>query len=125
LHWPGDFPRLAAMGWCVVRNYRSDAAQAAAVVSQIRRGGGRALAIKANVGVAAEFTGLFDQGENAFGKIDAPINNACIIIPSPVKDLSDAAIDEQIDINLRGNIYGRRDAVRRLADGGGPATDGR
>jgi 3-oxoacyl-[acyl-carrier protein] reductase len=106
------------MGWGIVINYRSDEAAATEVASQIKRAGGRAVAIKANVGVAAEFTSLFDQGEDTFGKIDTLINNAGIIRQSFVEDLSDAAIDEQIDIDLRGTIYGMREAARRLADGG-------
>lgn len=110
--------RLAEMGWAIVINYRSNDAEAMEVASHIERAGGSALAIEANVGVAGEFTDLFDQGENAFGKIDALINNAGIIRPSFIKDLSDAAIDEQIEVNLRGTIYGMREAARRLADGG-------
>jgi 3-oxoacyl-[acyl-carrier protein] reductase len=35
-----------------------------------------------------------------------------------MKDLTDTALDEQIDINLRGSINGMREAARRLADGG-------
>ena len=63
-------------GLAVIVNYAGHAADAENVVQEIRAAGGRAVAVKADVSVAAEVAALFDKAEESFGGIDIIVNNA-------------------------------------------------
>ena len=71
----------AENGWSVGVNYREDAQAADAVVEAIAKGGGRAVALKADVSVEADAVGMFDAATNALGPLTAVIANAGILAP--------------------------------------------
>jgi 3-oxoacyl-[acyl-carrier protein] reductase len=110
--------RLAVDGFTVVINYSGDAKSAEAVAAAIEAKGGRALAVKADVGHADAVRGMFDATEKAFGGIDVLINNAGIMKLAKIADSEDALFDQQIRINLKGSFNTMREAARRLRDGG-------
>ncbi len=60
----------------MVVNYHSSAEGAEAVVRQIREGGGKALAIRADVSSAAEVGAMVDRAVKEFGRIDVLVNNS-------------------------------------------------
>src|ERR1700739_4907109 len=66
---------LAADGWNVAVNYRSDEAGAKAVAAEIEEGGGKAIAVHADVanGSGKE---LLDEVTEALGPVLALVNNA-------------------------------------------------
>jgi len=70
--------RLASEGIAVIINYAGRAADADAVVDEIRSNGGRAEAIQADVSVPAQVAALFDQTETLFGGVDILVNNAAL-----------------------------------------------
>src|SRR5882672_7545071 len=76
---------LAAQGAAVVVNYFSSKDGAARVVDDITGGGGRAIAVKANVARKADIDQLFAETRRAFGPIDILVNNAGIYEFSPVE----------------------------------------
>jgi len=110
--------RLASDGFTVVVNYSGDAKSAAAVVGKIEGKGGRALAVKADVGDAGAVRNLFDAVEKAFGGVDVLVNNAGIMKLAKIADSDDALFDQQIRVNLKGSFNAMREAARRLRDGG-------
>jgi 3-oxoacyl-[acyl-carrier protein] reductase len=110
--------RLAADGFAVVVNYSGDAKTAEAVVHKVERKGGRALAVKADVGDANAVQGMFDVAEAAFGGLDVLVNNAGIMRLAKIADSDDALFDQQIRVNLKGSFNAMREAARRLRDGG-------
>jgi 3-oxoacyl-[acyl-carrier protein] reductase len=110
--------RLAADGFAVVVNYSGDAKSAEAVVAKIEAKGGRALALKADVGDADAVKGLFDATAKAFGGVDVLVNNAGIMKLAKIADSDDALFDQQIRVNLKGSFNAMREAARRLRDGG-------
>ncbi|MCA8906745.1 MAG: SDR family NAD(P)-dependent oxidoreductase, partial [Rhodospirillaceae bacterium] len=55
--------RLAADGIAVAVNYARDGAAAAAVVAEITAGGGRAIAVEADLGDPAGAAAIFDAAE--------------------------------------------------------------
>ncbi|MGQ9372048.1 SDR family NAD(P)-dependent oxidoreductase [Azospirillum sp. ST 5-10] len=61
--------RLGADGFQTVVNYASSAAEAEAVVAEIRWAGARALAMRADVADAAAVTALFDRAEAEYGPV--------------------------------------------------------
>ncbi|MCA8932043.1 MAG: SDR family NAD(P)-dependent oxidoreductase, partial [Rhodospirillaceae bacterium] len=110
--------RLAADGIAVAVNYARDGAAAAAVVAEITAGGGRAIAVEADLGDPAGAAAIFDAAERAFGRIDILVNNAGTMTLSPLADASDEEFDRQVAVNLGGVFRGLREGARRLADGG-------
>jgi 3-oxoacyl-[acyl-carrier protein] reductase len=110
--------RLATDGFTVVVNYSGDARPADALAAKIESGGGRALAIKADVGSAAAVQAMFDHAEKTLGGIDVLVNNAGIMKLAKVADSDEAMFDQQIAVNLKGSFNTMREAARRLRDGG-------
>ncbi|WP_428391654.1 SDR family oxidoreductase [Lichenicoccus sp.] len=110
--------RLAADGFAVVVNYSSSAAPAEELVRKIEGAGGSAIAIKANVGEAAQVAELFAQAEQAFGGVDVLVNNAGIMKLAPLAETTDELFDQTISVNLKGTFNGMREAARRLREGG-------
>ena len=110
--------RLATDGFTVIVNYSGDARPADALAAKIESGGGRALAIKADVGNAAAVQAMFDHAEKTFGGIDVLVNNAGIMKLAKVADSDEAMFDQQIAVNLKGSFNTMREAARRLRDGG-------
>jgi 3-oxoacyl-[acyl-carrier protein] reductase len=69
---------LAAGGASVVVNVRSNKGEAAEVVAEIERGGGRAIAAIADVGDENAVQAMVQAAARQFGRIDYLINNAAL-----------------------------------------------
>jgi 3-oxoacyl-[acyl-carrier protein] reductase len=110
--------RLAKDGLAVVINYSGDVKSAEALSGRIEAGGGRALAIKADVSDPSAVREMFEQTERAFGGVDVLINNAGIMKLAKIADSDDALFDQQVAINLKGSFNAMREAARRLRDDG-------
>jgi 3-oxoacyl-[acyl-carrier protein] reductase len=110
--------RLAKDGLAVVINYSGDVKSAEALAGQIEAGGGRALAIKADVSDPKAVREMFERTEQVFGGVDVLINNAGIMKLAKIADSDDALFDQQVAINLKGSFNAMREAARRLRDGG-------
>jgi 3-oxoacyl-[acyl-carrier protein] reductase len=110
--------RLGADGFAVVVNYSGRADEAEAEVAHIRRAGGVARAIRADVSDPDAVRAMFDAAESAHGGIDVLVNNAGIMQLEAIAEASDATFDRQVAVNLKGVFYGMREAARRLRNGG-------
>lgn len=110
--------RLAGEGFTLVVNYAGNTAAAEAIVAEIEKAGGRAVAHQADVADPAAVARMFDAAEAAFGHIDVAVNNAGILKQARLADLDDATIDATLAINLKGSLNVMREASRRLRDGG-------
>ncbi|AYD02287.1 SDR family oxidoreductase [Neorhizobium sp. NCHU2750] len=110
--------RLAKDGVAVVVNYASSQAAADEVVRDIEAAGGKAIAVKADVGTSSGVIALFDAAERSFGGIDILVNNAGVMKLSPLTETSDETFEQHLTINLAGTFYGIREAGKRLRDGG-------
>ncbi len=112
--------RLASEGIAVIVNYAGRAADANAVVDEIRSNGGRAEAIQADVSAPAQVAALFDQAETLFGGVDILVNNAGVMQPGLVSlsDTDDALFDKIVSVNLKGTFNTMRIAARKLRQGG-------
>ncbi|MCP3062810.1 SDR family oxidoreductase [Myxococcus sp. K38C18041901] len=110
--------RLARDGFAVIVNYSQSPGPAEALVRDVERAGGKALAVKADIRKSAEVRSMFDAAEKAFGGVDVLVNNAGIMTLSPVADMEDAAFERLIAVNLQGTFNTLREAARRLRKGG-------
>jgi 3-oxoacyl-[acyl-carrier protein] reductase len=110
--------RLARDGFQVVVNYAGNAASAQAVVAQIEKSAGRAIAVQADVSDAQAVRGMFETAEKTLGGVDVLVNNAGIMVLSKLAEVDDAAFDQQVGVNLKGTFNTLREAATRLRDGG-------
>jgi 3-oxoacyl-[acyl-carrier protein] reductase len=110
--------RLARDGFAVVINYASNAKEADATVAKIKAEGGQAVAVKADVGNAAEVENMFDETVKAFGSVDVVVNNSGIMPLSPIGKGDVALFDKVIQTNLRGTFLVMAQAAQRVASGG-------
>ena len=112
--------RLAADGIAVIVNYAGRTADARAVVDEIKRQGGRGVAVQADVSIPEQAATLFEQAEKIFGGADILVNNAGIIQPglTMLADTDDALFDRLMAINVKGSFNTMRLAANRMRDGG-------
>jgi NAD(P)-dependent dehydrogenase (short-subunit alcohol dehydrogenase family) len=109
---------LARLGHAVVVNYASRADAAEEVVRTIEAGGGRAIACRANVALAADRVSLVEETIKRFGRLDVLVNNAGITSPGR-RDLLDAteeSWDEVFGTNLKGPFFLSQLAARRMIE---------
>src|SRR5579859_7946632 len=92
---------LAKAGADVAVNYRERADAANAVCSEITRTGGKAIAVQADVSVAAEVKRMVAEVEAKIGGIDILVNNAAIAHPRKLQVITETEWDEVLTVNLK------------------------
>ncbi|TCU16577.1 SDR family oxidoreductase [Rhizobium sullae] len=109
--------RLAAtQGWRVAVNYASNKVAADAVIEAITADGGEAIAVKGDVGNAADIALMFETVDHHFGRLDGLVNNAGIIdMPQRVDEMSVDRIERMMRVNVTGSILCAAEAVRRMS----------
>ena len=85
------------IGFC----YRARHEAAEETRAAIEATGRRAFVLQADVSVAADVTRLTAGVEAALGPVDIVINNAGLIRPQPIEDITERDWDEILDINLK------------------------
>lgn len=98
---------LAANGWNLAVNYRSDAGAAMQVEQAVNNHGGEALLLQADLADLESLTGMVDQILARFGRIDLLVNNAGVG-PKKRIDMLEASVEsfnEVLGINLRGPYF--------------------
>jgi acetoin reductase-like protein len=88
--------------------------------AELVAGGGRAIAIGADVADEASVARAVSDTVGAFGQLDVMVNNAGTIAVGPVLETSVDAWNRVVDVNLRGVFLGSREAARQMiAQGNG------
>ena len=106
---------LAADGWAVGVNYRSDRAGAEAVAAAIADTGGRAVVVEGDVADAATPDALFSAVEAEFGvPVLALVNNAGISRDNLSPSLSDEEWNAVIETDLNGAFRMTRRALKGM-----------
>ncbi len=106
--------RLAAAGAVVGINYRSDPEPAERMAEEIRRDGGEALPVKADVSEEAQVQAMFRAFLDAHGRIDIVVPNAGIQKDAAFADMTLEQWRAVLDVNLTGQFLTAREAVRRF-----------
>jgi NAD(P)-dependent dehydrogenase (short-subunit alcohol dehydrogenase family) len=105
----------ARRGFRVVIGYATNQAAANEVVAQIERGGGKAMAVKCDVGFEGDILSLFEAAD-AFGTLGALVNNAGIVGTTlRVDEMSVERIERMMAVNVTGSILCAREAVKRMS----------
>ena len=81
---------------------------------EIRRGGGRAMAVKANVAEPGEVSEMVDKVVAQFGRLDILVNNAGISMAKPSAEIPLEDWKRAIDIDLNGVFYCSQAAGRQM-----------
>lgn len=105
---------FAAAGARVGVNYRSNPVAADKIVQEIRRGGGEALAIRADVARSSDVRGMFEAVVAEFGRLDILVANAGVQQDGAVADLTLEQWQNVIDVNLTGQFLCAQQAIRQF-----------
>lgn len=106
----------AQRGYAVVVNYARNAVAAESVVHDIQARGGTAIAIAADVGIAADVVRMFETAEMALGPLTALVNNAGLLERKMRLDEIDAErLQRVFTTNVVGSFLCAREAVKRMS----------
>lgn len=110
---------LAERGYAVCVNYRTNEAQAQALVSEITGPGGQAFACQGDVSREQDVIALFDATEHAYGPVTALVNNVGVLFAqSGLVDMDVERFNKVMTINVTSCFLCSREAMRRMASGG-------
>jgi 3-oxoacyl-[acyl-carrier protein] reductase len=109
---------LGAEGASVIVNYSSSKEGADAVVKEITRAGGKAVAVRGDVSRAAEAQGIIDAAIRHFGRLDILVNNSGVYDFAPIQEITEDHFHRHFNINVLGLLLTTRAAVRHLSEGG-------
>ena len=102
---------LAGEGMKVVVHYNSSSGAADELVEEIRRGGGEAVAIGADLSEVAEVRRLAEEATAAFGGLDVLVNSASVFPPEKLEETDEGVWEHTIAVNLRAPFF----LIRHLA----------
>lgn len=105
---------LAQQGAAVVVNYVSSSKAADEVVADIKAGGGKALAVQADVSKLDDAQALIKAALDNYEKIDIVVNNAGITRDTLIMMMSEAHWDDVMDINLKGTFNVSKAAIKPM-----------
>lgn len=114
----GIAKRLATDGAKVAITYTKGSDAAAAVVKEIERAGGKAIAIQADAADAEAVTAAVEMTVATYGRLDVFVNNAGTAIPKPFKETTLEELDRVININVRGTFIATQAALKHIQDNG-------
>ena len=110
---------LAAAGAAVVVNVRTNKAEADAVVKEIEAGGGKAIAVVADVADPAAVEAIAQAALKAFGRIDILVNNASLGREKPIDQMSYTDWREVMGATLDSAFHGVHACLPALKKAGG------
>lgn len=115
----GIAKELAAAGAAVVVNYATDQPGADAVVNEITKAGGRAIAVQGDVSRSADVARLFTETRTAFGTLDVLVNNAGIYTPMPLEAATEEEFHREFNTNVLGPLLVIRESLKHFGPDGG------
>ncbi len=110
---------LGAAGASVVVNYSSAKEGADRVVAEIKKAGGKAIAVQANLTKKADIDRLFAETKTAFGNLNILVNNAGVYEFMPLEHITEDHFHKQFDLNVLSLIMATQKAVESFGSLGG------
>src|SRR5688572_13903324 len=106
----------AKRGYAVAVNYLKNSEAAERVIEKIAKGGGKALAVAADVSVEEDVVAMFAETDRMLGRVTGLVNNAGIVdLRSRVEDMSAERIERMLAVNVTGSFLCAREAVKRMS----------
>ncbi|ORM30632.1 SDR family oxidoreductase [Williamsia sp. 1135] len=106
--------RAALAGAAVVLAARNEAALAD-IVDDIRRRGGSAVAVTADVGIESDVARIADTAISTYGRFDTWVNNAGVAMFGSADQVSVDDMHRLFDTNYWGAVYGSLALARHIA----------
>jgi 3-oxoacyl-[acyl-carrier protein] reductase len=110
---------LASEGAAVVVNYSSSQEGADRVVSEIKKQGGKAVAVQGDVSKQTDITRLFEETIRTFGHLDILVNNAGIYEFAPLENVTEDHFHQQFNLNVLGLLLASKEAAKYFGGDGG------
>ena len=110
--------QLAAQGAAVCVNYVSRAAEAASLVEEIVAAGGRAMAVAADVGDAAQAEAMVHRVNADLGPLTILVNNAGVAWRATLETFDVAGMERMRRTNVDGLIHMTRFAAQTMRERG-------
>ena len=106
----------AAQGYALCLNYQRQQAAAEALVSEITKAGGQAIAVQADVADEDQVKRLFARLDQHFGRLDVLVNNAGILETQMRLEQMDLARWQRVfATNVFGSFLCCREAIKRMS----------
>ncbi len=105
---------LARNGWAVAIHYRNSQEAAEKLAEDIRAGGGRAQAFKADLTDHTALDPLIQAAELRLGPVGCLVNNASAFLLDTVETATGASWDAHLDANLKAPVFLAQAMARRL-----------
>jgi short-subunit dehydrogenase len=110
--------QLATRGASLVLAARNEEALGE-LKTQVERLGGQAEAVRTDVAEADQVERLGQRAIERFGRIDTWVNNAAVSIYATVEQLEPEEMERLVRVNLLGQMFGARVAIRHMRPQGG------
>lgn len=107
---------LAGNGWKVGVHYRSSEKEALAVVDEIRKAGGEAAPVRADLAVESETLALMPLVQRMLGTVGCLVNNASAFERDELHDMTRAGWDAHMETNLRAPALLMQQMAERLPE---------
>ena len=115
---------LAKRGVGVILTYNSHGEEAEAVVWEIEKNGGKAVALKLDVTRVKSFEDFTEQVSHTLEEdfsqktFDYLVNNAGIAQRTLIKDVTEEQFDELVDVHFKGVFFLTQKLIPLMSDGG-------
>ena len=107
--------RLHGAGANLVLHYRSSGAEARTLKDDLSASRpGSVVLVQGDLLKAAKLASLIKDAINAFGRLDALVNNASSFYPTPMGEITDQAWDDLVGTNLKAPLFLSQAAAREL-----------
>jgi 3-oxoacyl-[acyl-carrier protein] reductase len=110
---------LAARGAAVAVNYSGSKGAAEKVVAEIKAGGGKAIAVQANLGDPSSISPLVETVARELGPINVLVNNAGVYEFGPIEAVTPEQFHKQFNLNVLGLLLTTQAALRHFHPQGG------
>jgi 3-oxoacyl-[acyl-carrier protein] reductase len=100
-------------------NYSGSKAAAEKIVDEINAGGGKAIAVQANVSDPDQIAPLVRTVAQKLGPIDVLVNNAGVYEFGPLEAITPEHFHKQFDLNVLGLLLTTKEAVAHFSPNGG------
>lgn len=106
-------------GAAVVVNYSSSNVAADKIVNEIKKEGGKAIAVQGDLSKKTDIDRLFKETKMAFGQLDILVNNAGIYEFQPLESINEEHFHKQFNLNVLGLILASQKAAEAFGSQGG------
>jgi 3-oxoacyl-[acyl-carrier protein] reductase len=115
----GIAKELAVAGAAIAVNYSTDRLGAEAVVNEIKKAGGRGIAIPGNVSKSADVKRLLAETTTAYGRLDILVNNAGVYTTMPLEAVTEDEFHREFNTNVLGPLLVIQESLKHFGQNGG------